>query len=497
MSEVPHARRSAPSGGSSTRAWLGFVTALALACGEGSLDETQPAASSSSSEGGTLPAMDTGLATAAATEANSGAPTDDDPRLCPDECRVILPVDWTYASQPLPPEEGSKPPFPPDPDDPDDPDDPAPGFDPQQHLVPVMLRDPSDGSLVLVEQRKGNASLHRLDRDGHLEWNRSIPLPCDVCEVHHVVRHPSGDLLLSASGLLQDRGYGVLAARYDPVADALVWATATPLLYDPTVAMRSGDMAALSNGTIAQLYLDARQDFNPLQVIKLITYDADGLVLEEVELDQGLVMELRHPLLARTTANGDLMVGFPSGSDDNPVGRSNRLTPPLWTLSQYLFHPTPLDDAHLDARGHTIELGHTFDGTHTHLVLIDREGTEPTPRWAATLALDSTTGSRAALAMSPDAEPYVAIRTSQRPGQPPGQPPDQSPDQDTEPLVGLSLARWTSLGELRWRTTLLDRIDDNDNPIELAVDDDEGLILATVLDGRLRVQRRRQRCDCG
>jgi hypothetical protein len=63
--------------------------------------------------------------------------------------------------------------------------------------------------------------------------------------------------------------------------------------------------------------------------------------------------------------------------------------------------------------------------------------------------------------------------------------------------VGLSLSRWTPQGELRWDTTLLLAAADSFAPLELAVDDDEGLVVATVVDGRLRVERLEQRCACG
>ncbi|MEM9460190.1 MAG: hypothetical protein AAGF11_38795 [Myxococcota bacterium] len=485
MSDVHQARRSA-RGDRSRRGRLAPLVVLALAggeaCSESSLDEAVPSASpSSSSEGGTLPAMDTSSPTTAALDEESGEPPpSDDPRLCIDPCRLTLPVDWIYEGTPPPPPEegqGNEPPN----------DDPVPPlgseFDPEGHLVPAMLRDPSDGSLILGEERRGTASLHRLDRHGRLQWNVPLPLPCDVCELTDITRHPSGDLLLSASGLLLDQGHGLIAARYDPIDHTVVWATTTPFPTPSFVTGRSGEIAALSNGAVAQLYL-AGIGFSASQQILLASYDTEGSLLEQVILLQDQAMEIRYPLIARTLVGGDLLVSVPWGSSEIAFGRTAHLAPPLWNLALELFHPAPLDDAQPDARGHTIELGHAFDGTHTHLVLADREGLEPEPRWVATLALDSTTGRRAALALGPDAEPYAAARTTPALGEQAG------------PLVGLSLARWTTNGELRWHTTLLDRLDDSENPVEIVIDDDEGIIFATVIDDRLRVERRTQRCTC-
>lgn len=484
MSDVPQARRSARWGGHPYRRRLALLVVAALAggeaCGESSLDEGLPSASpASSSEGGTLPAMDTSSPTTAAADEESGEPPpDDDPRLCADPCRLTLPVDWVYEGTPPPPEEGGEPPPPPDPMPPV-----GSGFDPQAHLVPAMLRDPDDGSLILGEQRRGTVSLHRLDHDGQLQWNVPLPLPCDVCELTHIARHPSGDLLLSATGLLLDREHGLIAARYDPEHHAVVWLTTTPFITPSFVTARSGEIAALSNGAVAQLYLTGI-GFSTSQQILLASYDTEGSLLEQVILLQDQAMETRHPLIARTLVGGDLLVSAPWGSSEIAFGRTAHLAPPLWNLSLDLFHPAPLDDAHPDARGHTIELGHAFDGAHTHLLLAERDGLEPEPRWVTTLALDSTTDRRAALAIGPDAEPYAAVRTTPALGEQAG------------PLVGLSLARWSTSGELRWHTTLLDRLDDSENPVEIAIDDDEGIVLATVIDDRLRVERRTQRCTC-
>lgn len=484
MSDVPQARRRARPGGSlALRCIRGFPVALALACGQGSLDDPPPATSPTTTgpEGGTLPPVVEVDSTTTTGDDSTGEPVDDDPRLCPEDCRVSLPVDWVYQGVASPPSEDGREPPPPDEPFPD----PGPGLDPQDHLVPAMLLDPEDDSLTLVEQRDGTASLHRLDRYGQLEWNVALPLPCDVCDVTHIARHPSGDLLLSAAGLLFDRGLGSIAARYDPTTHTVVWATTRPLASDPWAPARSGEIAALPGEAVAQLNLETYQDFNPLQVVTVTSYSEDGAMLEQEQLTQDLVIQTRYPLLARVTIDGDLLIGIPTGNDDDPRGLVDHLSPPLWGNSSFLVLPVPLDDLHPDDRGHTLELGHTFDGDHTHLVLADRAGLEPDPRWIATLAFESTTDSRAALAVGAKGEPYAAVRTTEALGE------------GAEPLVGLSMARFTAGGELRWHTTVLDRLDPSHNPVELAVDDADGIIIAAVVDDRLRVERRTQRCECG
>jgi hypothetical protein len=325
-----------------------------------------------------------------------------------------------------------------------------------------------------------------LDAEGQLQWNVPLPLPCDPCELTDVAMHPSGDLLLSATGATGEGTLGLFAARYDAVRHALVWLTSRPLAPIDGVWVRSGDIAALVEGElVAQLYMSGQIDFDPLQITMLAVYGSDGLLVDEEELETGIATLVRPPLLARVAPDGELVVGVFGGSDPIPYGLTDRIAPPLWHSYVFAFPPAALDDLRVDARGHALELGHLFDGTHTHLLLSDRVGVEPMPRWVASLSIASSTPSTAALALGPDGDLYAAVRTTQAPGG------------TDEPLVGLSLVRWTAEGELRWHTTLLQTVADTFNPVELAVDDTEGLVLAAVVNGRLRVERRAQRCACG
>jgi hypothetical protein len=347
-----------------------------------------------------------------------------------------------------------------------------------------MLHEP-DGMLTVAELYEGRARLHRLDRDGRLQWNVPLPLPCHPCELTDVARHPSGDLLLSATGITITDELALFAARYDVTRHALVWLGGVPLEPIKGVHVRSGGIAALSDELVVQLHMRGEIDFEILQRTLMLAYDADGLLVEEEELVLGAATSARPPLLARPTADGALLVGVFGGNASSLYGLVDRIAPPLWHTGGFAFSTAVLDDVALDARDHAIELGHTFDGTHVYLLLSERAQLDPTPRWVASLALASTSSGPAALALGPSGDLYAAIRTT------------QAPDGSSQPLVGLSLSRWTPQGELRWDTTLLLAAADSFAPLELAVDDDEGLVVATVVDGRLRVERLEQRCACG
>jgi hypothetical protein len=453
------ARRASPI--TARRPLCEVALLLGLGCGDGSLDAA-PATTTeaSTSTGSTLPPLDTGEASSTG-DASTGEPVvPDDPRLCAAECTIVLPSVWTYDATP-----------PPRPT--------APGA----HVVPAMLRD-ADGTLTVAELVDGQPRLHRLDREGHLQWNVPLPLPCDPCELTDVSRHPSGDLLLSATGVEDEGELTLFAARYDANRHARVWLARLPLVPIEGVHVRSGGIAALSDELVAQLYMRGEIDFGAVQRTLVVAYGTDGTLVDEEELVAGPATEIRPPLLARATADGELLVGVFGGTQLQVYGLTDRMAPPLWNTGGFAFQPAPLDDV-LDADGHAIELGHTFDGAHAYLLLADREGVEPMPRWVATLALPTTTASTAALALGPNGDLHVAVRTTQAPGD------------AAEPLVALSLSRWTPEGELRWHTTLLQAVAESFAPVALAVDDDDALLIAAVVDGRLRVEHRAQQCACG
>lgn len=439
-----------------------LVLALALGCGDASLDE-RPASPGDreTSTGDTLPTLDTGEPTSTG-EASTGEPmVDDDPRLCAAECAVVLPPRWTYEATPPPLAA-------------------APGA----HVMPAMLRD-ADGTLTIAELADGTARLHRLDGEGRLQWNVPLPLPCDPCELTDVARHPSGDLLLSATGTNYGGQLRLIAMRYDAVRHAPVWEGGLPIEPIDGLQARSGGIAAVSDEVAAQLYMRGQIDFDVQQHTLVVAYGPDGTLVEEETLMVDSASELRPPLLARPTPDGRVLVAVFAVAGDVPYGLTDRIAPPLWQLGGFAYPPTALDDVVLDARGHAIELGHTFDGTHAFLVLGERADVEQNPRWAASLSLPSTTASTAALALGPDGDVYAAVRTT------------QAASETAEPLAAVTMARWTSQGELRWQGTFLHAVAESFHPLGLAVDDDEGLVLAAVVDGRLRVERRVQGCACG
>jgi hypothetical protein len=438
------------------------VLALALGCGDASLDQ-RPAipGDATTSTGDTLPPLDTGEPSSTG-EASTGEPmVDDDPRLCAAPCAIVLPPRWTYEGPPAPL-------------------DATPG----PHVMPVLLRD-ADGTLTIAELVGGEARLHRLDAEGRLQWNVPLPLPCDTCELTDVAPHPSGDLLLSATGVDYAGELSLIAMRYDAVRHYAVWQGGLPIVPFEGLQARSGGIAALPDDVVAQLYIRGEVGFDVVQQTLVVAYGPDGTLVEEEFLTTDSPTVLRPPLLARPAPDGRVLVAVFASAGNMPYGLVDRIAPPLWQTDGFVYPATALDDVVLDARGHAIELGHTFDGMHAYLVLSERADVEPSPRWAASLLLPSTTASIAALALGPDGDVYAAVRTT------------QAASETAEPLAAVTMARWTPQGELRWHSTFLHAVAESFHPLGLAVDDDEGLVLAAVVGGRIRVERRVQGCACG
>lgn len=439
------------------------VLVLALACSsDASLDEPSPSQPevTTGTTGDGLPALE-GSGSSTSDASTGPGPMPDDPRTCPAECSFRLALDWVYEGAP-----SSTP------------------SRPGTHAMGTMLREPS-GTLTLGELRQGGATLHRLDRHGELQWNVPVPLPCDVCDPSHMARHPSGDLLVSASGWLVDGAFSLIAMRYDPEQHEEVWTTTRPLAPLGTVEVRSGDITALPDGKAAQLFMSAKIEFDLLQDTRMVVYDDEGLVVAEEHLMQGAPTQSRPPLLARADHDGTVVIGVFAGWDANLYGRIDRLAPPLWNPTAHASLPYPLDDLVVDDRGHALDVGHLFSGSMTHLVLTDRSPVSHDPGWVATMELPSTTASATALALGPDGDPYLAVRTT------------QIPAEGAAPLVGIGVLRWSPEGELRWSTSELMSVDDGLRPLALAIDDDDGVLLAAIVDDRLRVERRTQSCECG
>lgn len=356
---------------------------------------------------------------------------------------------------------------------------------PEGHRTVVeMLRD-SDGSLTLgTQQLHGTVGVTRLTATGELEWAVNPGMSCHDCQLTDIALHPSGDVLLSAT---EPASMGApplsLVARFDVATRELVWVRS--LTMSPTLSgrPRTGELVVLDDDRIVQVRVDGHDDIESIEVIDL---DAEGTMRwERTVLSQPQSGDDWPPLAVRGVG-GDLVLGHAwwDSEAERMQAASSRLLPPLYSSLSRLPLTLTLDDLVVDAAGRRIELARS-DGTETiTLRVTSRRGSDP-ERWSSSLPLLSTANARAALAVGPDDDVYVAARTT----------PRLAPDEPSV-VVSLDVARWTADGQLRWSATRpLDMMATSD-PIELVVDEDDGVIVGTVIEGQLHVARFEQACAC-
>lgn len=440
-----------------------LLAAGGWACGGESLDNAgRTSVAMEGSTGDTLPSLDSG--TQGPTSGLDGGDDGGPAGMCAPGCSLALPVDWSFEGIAWPIAD-----------------------EPVEHGVPAMLRG-EDGSLVVAEQRGGWVNLYSLDATGQLQWLEPLPLPCDRCELGGMSLHPSGDLLFGAVGDAWDGGFSRLAGRWDPYTGELVWSAVSPALDLEELTTYSGEIVSITDSLVAHLYVFPLVEARVYRATGVAVYGAGGTLLGDVRLSAEALAAGRPPVLARRTPFGEVQIAIPRGIANNPYSSVGSLQPLDWDLTDIFSHVELLDDMIIDTRDHALELGHSFDGATMRFSLRDRLRTESDPRWVATLPVPSTTDSNASLATDSEGDLYVAAKTTQAVGGDEAVP--------AVALSGLTLMRWSSDGVLRWQNTLLMDLSESRDAVALAVDDARGLVLAEIVEGHLRVERREQTCRC-
>ncbi|MCA9705036.1 MAG: hypothetical protein KDK70_04190 [Myxococcales bacterium] len=388
--------------------------------------------------------------------------TGEDPppaELCDDTCTPLLLPTWEYVG-------------------------------PSGSLAVLELLLDADGSLLLGLQRTdGELALLRLSATGDLLWAVAPSLPCAPCELEDLALHPSGDIIISATSPQQlDASTGsiepseAILARFDVASDQLAWAQRSPLRVGPEAQPRAGEVAVLDEDRIIHAILDGNSNGESLA---LRDFEADGTLRDsEVVLAQPGTGEGWSPLLT-TSPTGELLLAheFWDPGEELFTGSSWRLAPPSYEIISGVGFPVPLDELAVDAAGRRVELSHSRASQSVTLLLTNRRSSDP-ERWSASLPIVSTSEARPSLALGPDGDIYVAARATPR------------VDPSDPYVVMLEVARWSSQGRLRWHAQRsLDMMATAD-PVELLVDADEGLVVGTVVLGRLHVVRYEQTCAC-
>lgn len=374
--------------------------------------------------------------------------------ICAEECTPLLQSSWTYEG-------------------------------PSDHYVVTELLRDADGSLWLGTQRAGGKiGLSQLSATGELVWSAMPGLPCEPCELTDIALHPSGDVLLSAT---QPAGVGppqALVARLDVTTRELLWVRSLTLgTAQSSTRPRTGALVVLDEDRILQLRVNVSGEEELVDVLDL---DADGTLQAQRYISVHPGTSSEWPPLGERGAGGEPVLAY-MGWDaelERAQPTTSRLLLPNYSILSQMPLALPLDDLAVDGAGRRLELMRSRGTDSITLLLTSRRSSDP-ERWSTSLPLLSTSSTRAALALGPDDDVYVGARTTPRlaPG-------------ETAVSVSLDVARWSSEGRLRWQATRsLDMMATFD-PIELAVDEDDGVIVATVIQGRLHVVRYEQACAC-
>ncbi|MEX1369221.1 MAG: hypothetical protein AB1Z98_39195 [Nannocystaceae bacterium] len=345
----------------------------------------------------------------------------------------------------------------------------------------------SDGSLTVgVGRAAGGLRVVQLSADGELRWSVAPQLPCSACELTDLVALPSGDLLLSVTEPQLIREPAAIVARLDAEGTSLSWTRRFVLGVGSQVVSRAGAMAVLGDDRIAVLQIEGFSD-NELLLLRELSAEGTTEQRRNVQVQAGTLPTL--PLLAVASPLGDLVLSYPywNGEEDPDNPRLEALTtrhlPPSYERISRIVLPLPLDELAIDSRGRRVELSRSADEQSTTLLLTSRSAAD-LEGWSSSLPLVTTSSTRAALATGPGDEVYVAARTTPR-----------AAGNDFF-VVELAVARWSPQGQLQWQAALpLDMLA-TDDPLELVVDEDHGLVVATVVEARLKVVRFEQACAC-
>jgi hypothetical protein len=346
-----------------------------------------------------------------------------------------------------------------------------------------MLRD-ADGSLWLGTQRSGGeVGLVQLSAEGELAWAANPGLACDGCQLADIVLHPSGDVLLSATAPASREPAQAVIARFDVAAREVAWVRTLALSAGDATRPRLGELALLDEDRIVAPRVNG---YTEGEVLEVLDFTADGglRALRFVGTQPGSGDEWSP--LAVPAPTGELVLAHAWWDDETEqlVTATSRLLPPNYTTVSRVLLPVRLDDLAVDGGGRRLELAHS-DGSETITLLLTSRSSSDLERWSASLPLLSTSSSRVALAVAPDDEVYVAARTTPRTQQ-----------GATSVETTLAVVRWSADGMLRWQATRpLDMMSTPD-PLEVVVDEDHGVIVGTVVQGRPYVARYEQACVC-
>lgn len=432
------------------QAWL-----LASLAGPGcsplvSLDT--PEVSASSGPGTT--AVDTGSTTAVDTSDTSGTTDRDlgpaDPPIdqCPAACSVELVTDWVWD---------------------------GPVGEPVDPNAELRLMQGFDNTLTVADQRGGRLELARVDQLGQGIWTLPLDGPCDPCRLAGLEVHTSGDAIVS--------GYRPsdlsLLVRVELGEPAIVWQSARSLVSLVRQSGAAGNAIVASTGLIYQPVVDSTFGvFGGLPTAHLALLDDSGSLIDDNFLGQLGPSVPTPPPTTRLSTDGTLVIsharpGLTEGAAEGLL---------TWSNPNQIFQiiaTSERDHVILDMAagndGQIFILGRRGPPERFELMLAAATPYEP-QAWEIPLAqaVDGA-ASWPALAADLDGHAHVVLREGE----------------DSVRLLNVSTE-----GELVWDIHLPRATAPAEQPLALLVDIDTSLLLGTLADAAVHVERLEPRCAC-
>lgn len=435
-----------------------------LACGPAvSLDAAVPLGSSSGTAGGstgngTQSSGDSGnVDTTTTSEPPSDLPPSPLPGECPPGCEVDLPLTWTWEDEAIAP-------------------DPLP----QERRLTAMITMP-DGGWVVAEQRDGLSWLTRVEPDGSLGWSVLAALSCD-CEIVDLALYPSGQLAVLGEGTLDDFYSMLVFGRFDPGSQTFAWKTWDVIYGTEAVPPRVGSVIPIDEIYTAVIVIEAGwSDIGYDEEWTEIYYYENDYISNYHEIDSRLVSAtVGPPPRGVRLSGGELAVALPDYND-----RAGYM---VWLGAGQLdpidaeIVPFVAEAMALGADDAVMLTGQKEVSPQQVVLQVASASRAHSDSWAFSTGVLTTSPSTPAVAVDAAGSAIVALRTTAG-----------TPEEPSDPSVELMRLHQ---GSPVWSTSVPMAVEDAPRPIAIASTDDDGLVLAGIVDGHLHLERREQDCRC-
>ncbi|MCA9705037.1 MAG: hypothetical protein KDK70_04195 [Myxococcales bacterium] len=435
--------------------------AMLMACGSlVSLDPPEPSSSGSTATGSSGTSTSTsadGSTTVTPADSTTAATPDlPPPGSCPQGCALELNQVWSWDAEPLPA-------------------DPLP----VERSISAIVRT-LDDEFVIADHRDGQPWISRVTNDGVELWSIPADLSCD-CRITSLAITDDGQLLVGAEGTFFGRTNVFAIARYDLFLPSLEWLTWDILYQFTEHPPRVGSIVTIDDAFVGLLVVEADIFGDPTthETLELLLFQERSF-WSRFPIDSQPYSEVAWRPLGRTTPNGGLVVGLTdtSGSQDDgylvwlgPGGAAPIAVEPL---------PSPPEAMDLGAGWTTFVAGHERSSPREVSLHVSRTLSVLPLDWTHTESIPTTSDRTPALVADCEGGAIAALRVTTGPTEPPA----------------LALVRVADDGSLSGSTTLPIPADAAAQPVFLALDSKDDLMIATLVEGELHLEKHSRGCQC-